>query len=146
MDLDDLSEPEPAPTIEGYLPIDTIPPGHTAEQLFRDRMNQTSHPSDSVMLIVDEGDGSGEPVSWLNAGVSRDFGMLQWRDRSGFWVPSARHNPDRTGWIRFYHPTGVEVPLSATMAAPLSLVYEAVDEVMTSKARPTCVEWTPFQR
>jgi hypothetical protein len=78
---------------------------------------------------------------WLNAGLSDRFGMLQWVDEAGYHVPSTRHNTDRTGWIHFRHPTGVVVPLSAEMRAPVDLIYQAVAEVLATRTRPACVEW-----
>lgn len=150
MDLSNLGQSEQAqeeqpPAIEGYVLIDDLPPGTSGEQLMRDRMRAAGPDWDSisVMLVVDERDGN--PIRFMNAGIALagNYGMLQWSDMPGRkrFVPSKIHNSDREGRIFFRHATGVMVPLYATLKAPISLVYEAIDELLVTRTRPSCVDW-----
>jgi hypothetical protein len=122
-----------------YTRVTDLAPDVSAEEFMRDLLRESQGDSASAMLVVDE--TSVGPKVWLNAGISDTFAMLQWVDGTGYHVPSPRHNPDRTGWIHFRHPTGVVVPLSAEMRAPVDLMYQAVDEVIATRAKPACVEW-----
>jgi hypothetical protein len=122
-----------------YTLVADLAPDTNAEDLVRDLLAADEADSCSMMLVLEEDPGG--PAVWLNAGVGDGFAMLQWVDRSGYHVPSERHNTERTGWIHFRHPTGVVVPLSADMRAPVELMYQAVDEVIRQHARPACVDW-----
>lgn len=137
--------------VEGYVLIDDIAPGTSGEQLMRDRLRAAgpNWESISVMLVLTESPDGSLPLAFMNAGISVDGsrGMLQWRDMTGeIYVPSAAHNPVREGWIDFRHPTNVVLKHPAVMGAPVSLVYQAVDELIATRGRPSCVTWEPFRQ
>jgi hypothetical protein len=131
---------KPGTGTPSYTRIADLPPDTCAEALLRGLLRADGCDGTAATMLVCA-ETRGGPRIWLNAGISDRFGMLQWVDEAGYHVPSERHNAQRTGWIHFRHPTGVVVPLSAEMRAPVELTYEAVAEVIATRARPSCVEW-----
>lgn len=131
-----------ADDLPGYIRVDDIEPGTSAETLMEDLRRRPPIGTETLWLVISEGGISREAQVWLNAGVSETLGMLEWVDRMGYWVPSGRYsNLDRSGFINFRHASGVVLPFPAVFAAPVPLVYEAIQQVLNTKKRPTCVEW-----
>jgi hypothetical protein len=83
------------------------------------------------------GDESTDPC--LAVGVRGNVGALVWYARPGRFVPGNGMNGE---YIDYWTWTGHESPMRPGAEVPIDQVYEAVDELIRTHQRPTCVAWT----
>jgi Immunity protein Imm1 len=90
--------------------------------------------------------GAGGPAVWLDAGTAGPAGALRWVERSGEFLPAtgARRlfSQQRLGYFDW---SGSACSVHVALQVPISLVFAAVAEVITTRRRPTCLEWVPGQ-
>lgn len=83
------------------------------------------------------GDGAGDPC--LALGVRGDVGALVWYARPGRFVPANGMNGE---YVDYWTWFGDESPMRPGAEVPIDQVYAAMDELIRTHRRPTCVAWT----
>lgn len=82
------------------------------------------------------GDGSGDPC--LAVGVRGDVGALTWYAKPGRFVPTNGMNNE---YVDYWTWCGHESPMWPRAEVPVEQAYAALEELIRTHQRPTCVEW-----
>jgi hypothetical protein len=87
----------------------------------------------------------GKPAKWsptFDLGFRRDVGVLFFSDnpRRGYYSVGAG-SADGEPLLYMYMSSDTEFPSNAEVSA--AVVRQAAHEVLTTRERPTCVEWQP---
>ncbi|HEX4220787.1 MAG TPA: Imm1 family immunity protein [Pseudonocardiaceae bacterium] len=81
-------------------------------------------------------DSFGDPC--LAVGIRGEVGALVWYAKPGMFVPVNGTNRDYADyWTWFGH----EAPMRPGSEVPIDQVYAALDELIRTQQRPTCVQW-----
>ncbi|GAA2969401.1 Imm1 family immunity protein [Actinokineospora diospyrosa] len=80
---------------------------------------------------------SGEHAE-LGVGVNGDIGALDWIAGEQRLVPLVGTN---AGWKTYYLAGLDETPVPPHAEVPIEVAYQALAEFLTTRARPTCIEW-----
>ncbi|MFD4642138.1 Imm1 family immunity protein [Lentzea sp. NPDC058436] len=93
-------------------------------------------------LVLEEAEDSewgAGPSVWLNAGFGGETGLLRWVDDSGFFAPTSAHTADT---VTYLDPHGELAALPKSLQVPIEQVFAAVTEVLRTRSKPTCVDWS----
>ncbi|PPK65965.1 immunity protein Imm1 of predicted polymorphic toxin system [Actinokineospora auranticolor] len=82
--------------------------------------------------------GEGEIRSSMMFGVNNDRGILAWRQG---WEASVPTIGVGTEWTTVYLGGMYDSSAQPGSDVPIEIVYQAVEEYLATRERPTCVEW-----
>ena len=82
------------------------------------------------------GDGSDDPC--LALGVRGEVGALVWYAKPGRFVPSGGMNAE---YVDYWTWFGHESPMRPGAEVPIGQVCGALEELIRTHRRPTCVDW-----
>jgi len=96
---------------------------------------------------VDPHWGGHGPAVFLNAGTAGPTGALRWVDRSGEFIPAvgSRRLFSHEQRVPYFDWSGTACGVHVALQVPIDSVFAAVAELLASRRRPTCLQWTPVQ-
>jgi hypothetical protein len=82
--------------------------------------------------------GPDDSAPTLAVGVRGATGALVWYEGDDQFVPVEGANTD---WVDYWTWFGHESPMPPSSEVPVDRVYAAVEELIRTRRRPTCVTW-----
>jgi hypothetical protein len=82
--------------------------------------------------------GAGEWAPTLAVGIRGEIGALTWYQGNEGFVPADGSNQED---VDYWMWSGHEAPMPPQSEVPISVVYAALEELVRTHERPTCVDW-----
>ncbi|GLZ38336.1 Imm1 family immunity protein [Actinokineospora sp. NBRC 105648] len=125
-------------TDRAYIDLESLPAGVDLVREVRS-LNEAGVEVPWMWVITEQAfDIHSKTQVMFVVGVNNAVGVLHWDAARRGDVPKTGTNPE---WIGYFLAGSHESPVPPHAEVPIDLVYQALAEFLTTRTRPTCVQW-----